>query len=34
MEKSEKYVHVKFEEGEKKFVFPNAFKDGFLSVEK
>ncbi|MBR2360279.1 MAG: GIY-YIG nuclease family protein [Bacteroidaceae bacterium] len=30
---NEKFIHVKFSLGEKKFVYPNAFLDGFLEVE-
>ena len=32
MDKKEKFIHVKFALGEKKFIFPNAFLDGFLEV--
>lgn len=32
MDKVKKYVYVKFEIGEKSFVFPDAFFNGFLSV--
>ena len=31
--KSDKFIHVKFTLGEKKFVFPDAFLMGFLEVE-
>ena len=31
--KNEKYIHVRFALGDKKFVFPDAFLLGFLSVE-
>ena len=30
--KNEKFIHVKFTLGEKKFVFPDAFLMGFLEV--
>ena len=33
MDKAKKYIHVKFKKGEKQFIFPNAFIDGFLSIE-
>ena len=32
MDKAEKYVYVQFAVGEKKFVFPDAFEQGFLKV--
>ena len=32
--KNEKFIHVKFTLGEKKFVFPDAFLMGFLEVRK
>ena len=33
--KNEKFIHIKFTLGEKKFIFPDAFQMGFLgSVEK
>ena len=31
--KNEKYIHVKFTLGEKKFIFPDAFLMGFLEIE-
>lgn len=31
--KNEKFIHVKFTVGEKKFIFPDAFLMGFLAVE-
>ena len=31
--KNEKFIHIKFTLGEKKFVFPDAFLMGFLEVE-
>ena len=31
--KNEKFIYVKFMLGEKKFMFPGAFLDGFLEVE-
>lgn len=31
--KNEKFIHVKFTLGEKKFIFPDAFLMGFLEVE-
>ena len=31
--KNEKFIHVKFTLGEKKFVFPDAFLMGFLEVK-
>ncbi len=34
MDKGQKYIRVKFDEGEKQFPFPKAFNDGFLSVEQ
>ena len=33
MNKNEKFIHVRFLEGEKKFIFPDAFLMGFLEVE-
>ena len=33
MNKNEKFIHVRFLEGEKKFVFPDAFLSGFLSLK-
>ena len=30
LNKSEKFVYVKFSEGEKKFIFPDAFVSGYL----
>ena len=30
--KTDKFIHVKFTLGEKKFVFPDAFLQGFLEV--
>jgi hypothetical protein len=32
--KNEKFIHIKFTLGEKKFIFPDAFVMGFLEVEK
>lgn len=34
IDKAEKYIHVKFKTGEKMFVFPDAFIDGYLKVEE
>ena len=31
--KNEKYIYIKFAEGEKKFIFPDAFLRGFLEME-
>ena len=31
--KNEKFIHIKFTLGEKKFIFPDAFLMGFLEVE-
>ena len=31
--KNEKFIHIKFTLGEKKFIFPDAFLMGFLKVE-
>ena len=31
--KTDKFIHVKFTLGEKKFVFPDAFLQGFLEVK-
>ena len=31
--KNEKFIHIKFTLGEKKFIFPDAFVMGFLEVE-
>jgi hypothetical protein len=31
--KNEKFIHIKFGIGEKKFVFPDAFLMGFLEIE-
>ena len=31
--KNEKFIHIKFSLGEKKFIFPDAFLMGFLEVE-
>lgn len=31
--KNEKFIHVKFTLGEKKFIFPDAFLMGFLEAE-
>ena len=33
IDKNEKFIHVKFTVGEKKFIFPDAFLMGFLVVE-
>lgn len=33
MDKAKKYIHVKFEKGEKQFVFPDSFIGGFLSLQ-
>ena len=33
IDKNEKFIHIKFALGEKKFVFPDAFLMGFLVVE-
>ena len=33
MKQYEKFIHVKFTLGEKKFIFPDAFLMGFLEVE-
>ena len=33
MNKNEKFIHVRFLEGEKKFIFPDAFMSGFLSLK-
>ena len=32
--KNEKFIHIKFTLGEKKFIFPDAFLMGFLEVEE
>jgi hypothetical protein len=32
LNKSEKFIYVKFSEGEKKFIFPDAFVNGFLML--
>ncbi len=34
MDKAKKYIRVKFAVGEKQFLFPNAFVQGFLSVKE
>ena len=31
--KNEKFIHVKFAQGEKKFIFPDAFLRGFFEME-
>ena len=31
--KNEKFIHIKFTLGDKKFIFPDAFIMGFLEVE-
>ena len=31
--KNEKFIHIKFTLGEKKFIFPDAFLMGFLEVD-
>ena len=31
--KNEKFIHIKFTLGEKKFIFPDAFLMGFLEME-
>ena len=31
--KNEKFIHIKFTLGEKKFIFPDAFLMGFLELE-
>jgi len=31
--KNEKFIHIKFTLGEKRFIFPDAFASGFLEVE-
>ena len=33
IDKNEKFIHIKFTLGEKKFIFPDAFLMGFLEVE-
>lgn len=33
MDKAKKYIHVKFKNGEKQFIFPDSFISGFLSVK-
>ena len=33
MDKAKKYIRIKFKNGEKQFIFPDAFIGGFLSVE-
>lgn len=33
IDKNEKFIHVRFTLGEKKFIFPDAFAMGFLEVE-
>ena len=33
LNKNEKFIHIKFALGEKKFVYPDAFLMGFLGVE-
>lgn len=33
IDNNEKFIHVKFTVGEKKFIFPDAFLMGFLGVE-
>ena len=30
--KNEKFIHVRFLEGEKKFIFPDAFMSGYLKM--
>jgi hypothetical protein len=32
LNKGEKFIYVKFSEGEKKFIFPDAFVNGFLML--
>ena len=32
MDKAKKYIRIKFKNGEKQFVFPDAFIGGFLSL--
>lgn len=34
VDKTGKYIHVSFKDGDKKFVFPDSFKNGFLSVDE
>ena len=34
MDKAKKYLTVTFAAGEKKFVYPDVFKDGFLTVKQ
>ena len=34
IDKLQKFIHVKFAEGDKKFIFPDAFKNGFLKVKE
>lgn len=34
LDKAQKHIRVKFVAGEKTFIFPNAFKNGFLITEK
>jgi hypothetical protein len=33
LNKNEKFIHIKFALGEKKFVYPDAFLMGFLVIE-
>lgn len=32
MDKAKKYIHIKFDAGEKQFIFPDAFVNGFLTL--
>ena len=34
MDKAKKYIHVKFAAGEKQFIFPDAFLNGFLKLKE
>ena len=34
IDKAQKYFHVKFQNGEKTFVYPNTFQSGFLKIKE
>ncbi len=34
LDKSKKYIHIKFAEGEKAFIYPDAFKNNFLHIKE
>ena len=33
LDKKQKFIHVRFAEGEKKFLYPDAFKNGFITLK-